>query len=103
MFDSGHFDGRCAVPSPFRTRDGLHFRCMYECAHSGDHSWEKYRAQFIIQGGVFRSDVIAHCHPVPEGCTCRPIRQSGESMYEDGKIVDWLFSADCPVHTPKRA
>ncbi len=96
------YDGLCGIASPFTTRDGLHLRCKFEMGHGGDHDWKKYEGQFTIVGGVFRSDMIRWFHPVPEGCTCKPIRQTDpDDVREDGKIIDWVFDPSCVVHDPK--
>ena len=90
------FDGLCAIFSPFMLRDGMRWRCSFEMGHGGDHSWEKYRRQFQISAGVFRSDMIRWLYPQPKGCTCQPLRS------DKGEIVEYVFSADCPVHEKPR-
>jgi hypothetical protein len=49
------YDGLCGTIAPF----GLHvqLRCKYDLNHEGSHSWEKYRRQFQIFGGITIEEV----------------------------------------------
>ncbi len=99
MYDTGDLDGRCGIPSLFTLWDGSKLYCRFEAGHQGDHEWKKHESKFHIMGGVTRSEFLEHVHPVPEGCTCKPIRLTSEDRWEDGRIVDWVFEPACPVHT----
>jgi hypothetical protein len=57
-----NYDGLCGIIAPFASSN-LQLRCEYETGHHGDHSWEKYREQFIIS---------SHC-----GCSLEQIREEG--------------------------
>jgi len=51
------YDGLCALHAPFASF-GLRLRCKYAMCHGGPCSWEKYRSQFILCGGVGRLDYL---------------------------------------------
>lgn len=53
-----NFDGKCGIPSLFTAWDGTRFRCLHPMAHTGNHSWEKYRKQFQIFGGITVDECI---------------------------------------------
>jgi hypothetical protein len=92
------YDGLCGIPSRFTTRDGLYLRCTFEFGHGGDkHSWEKLEPCFHLFGGITLAEAWERLYAVPEGCTCA-VRRA-----EDGSIVEYIFSPDCPAHTPKES
>lgn len=51
-------DGKCGVVSDFCAWDGTKFRCLHDLEHPGlSHSWEKYRSQFTIFGGITTKEI----------------------------------------------
>ena len=51
-------DGKCGIVSDFSLCDGTRFRCKLQFDHLNQpHSWEKYRLQFIISGGILSEEV----------------------------------------------
>lgn len=57
MSDIENYDGLCGVIAPFATSD-LQLRCKYCLVHQGEHSWEKYRINFIISSSGTSSRYI---------------------------------------------
>lgn len=60
-----NYDGLCGIIAPFASSN-LQLRCEYSLGHSGDHSWEKYRSSFQVQGctpryGRYLSMVVHPC------------------------------------------
>ncbi len=94
-------DGLCGVIAPF-TKDGSHFRCQWELAHGGDHSWKRYERQFYIFCGIRRGEIVERAQQgsvaaramlgIPRNCSCQPLFST------EGEIVEYLFSPDCEAH-----
>ena len=69
-------------------------RCTFEVGHETDqHSWENRKHTVRIGGCVTRNECLEGLNPLPEGCTCRPLRDA-----DTREILDYVFSPTCPVH-----
>lgn len=52
-------DGKCGALADFSLWDGTKLRCLHDLEHPGrPHSWEKYRNQFTIFGGINREEIM---------------------------------------------
>lgn len=106
MTDS-NYDGLCGIYANFASSD-LRLRCNYHIGHAGTCSFEKYRRQLMIFGGITRSECIERAMKggtgaiaarailgIPDDCVCRPI------FDDNRKLVDFIFAANCEAHNKK--